>query len=110
MGKVTKMKTKELIQFFESGDIRESSDLVDEIDPKLLPKFQRAVKSLAAVITEVRKTYPDAQYYVEEDTVHLMLGLSHGDGEVEQRRSRGNFKLIATSSGELIGKIGGGGW
>lgn len=45
--------------------------------------FLRRAKALKALIDEIRKYSPQANYYVSPEGLNLMKGPSHGDGEGE---------------------------
>jgi hypothetical protein len=102
------MKTQALKEFLSESD-KTAEDLLNEVNPKLKAKFQRALKSLDSIIDELREFYPDASYYVDDDEVNLMLGHSHITFWSSTRKNR---ELVADCArkGLLVGKIGGGGW
>lgn len=103
------MKTQALKEFLSESD-KTAEDLLNEVNPKLKAKFQRALKSLDSIIDELREFYPDASYYVNDDAVNLMLGHSHTSHSGRQPTT--NTELVADHArkGLLVGKIGGGGW
>lgn len=47
------------------------------IQEKHIRKFDWLCKSLNKLLEEVRQDEPLANYYLEEDSMHLMKGLSH---------------------------------
>lgn len=65
-------------------------------------KLKRQVDALNELMDDVRETYPNAEYYLSNDTLNLMSGPSH-DGEGKPRRDR----ILAAVT--LIGS-GGGDW
>ncbi len=51
------------------------------ISKALKTRFEKACAELNAVLREARKTEPEANYYLQEDTLHLMKGESHDKQE-----------------------------
>ncbi|MOA47443.1 hypothetical protein D3C78_1700810 [compost metagenome] len=94
------MNTNELLEFINSGDTS-AEDLLDGLNPKLKKKLKKIRSDLNEVITEVRSSYPDANYYVSDRSIHLMLGDSH-DGIAD------NADLSALSLD--VEHLDGGGW
>jgi hypothetical protein len=103
------MKTEALIEDIKHGG-ESASKRLDKIDPKLKRKFDSAIMKLQEVIADVMVVYPDANYYVQEDEVIIMLGDSHTALLGTNNLGRANFSLNAYSSSQLTGRIGGGGW
>ena len=58
----------------------EARDLLDIHYPKANKRFEKIVSNLNKLIREVQKTFPDANYYLANDTLNLMLGPSHASG------------------------------
>lgn len=103
------MNTEQLIEYLALGE-KDANDLLNELNPKLKSRFQRALTTLEKIVDEVREVYPDANYYVNDDQVTLVLGHAHSSRSGVQPTS--NLELVAdcARNGKLIGKIGGGGW
>lgn len=81
-------------------------DILDAVDPKIKKRFEKACTELSKVVSDMRKEFPDANIYVNDDQVVLMLGNTHNilaDGN-------SNRELEALTSHVLMGKIDGGGW
>lgn len=76
-----------------------------DLTPAQKRKFIKLVKGLNDLLAEVRKDIPEANYYLQEDELHLMSGPSHDN--------RG-FKDIARPDRSLLSETlfysGGGGW
>lgn len=62
-------------------------------------KFIKLVEGLNDLLEEVRKTEPLANYYLEEDTFHLMKGESHTTGRGIAQRDNSVVSLLLPHSG-----------
>lgn len=102
------MNTEELLHHLATEN-DDALELLKDVNVNIPKRFNKIVKSLSALIEEVRVMYPDANYYVNDDQVCLMLGHSHSEkpGEFQPHSNTG---LMAVTSLDLIGRIGGGGW
>lgn len=71
---------------------------------RLVRRFKRNVSALNEVIEALRETYPDAGYYLANDTLCLMKGNSHSDGV----NSRAQYENILAE--KRLNRSGGGDW
>jgi hypothetical protein len=62
-------------------------------------KFTKLVEGLNDLLDEVRKTEPTANYYLEEDTFHLMKGESHTGTGGDARRDNSSISVHLWHSG-----------
>lgn len=67
-------------------------------------KFVRTCNSLREILRDCKKIWPEAELYLNEDTLHLMKGQSHFD----DRKMRAQQENSLWS--ETIHGIGGGAW
>jgi hypothetical protein len=76
----------------------------DEITPGQIKRFRNAIKALNKLMAEIKEKYPDANYYLQEDSMHLMIGKTHSDapGEKAQREN--------SACAEWLPGSGGGAW
>lgn len=95
-------KLKEII----SETCLDGIDLLDAVDPKFKKRFEKACSDLSKVVSDMRKEFPDANIYVNDDQVVLMLGHTHD----KSKDIISNRELEALTSHKLLGKIDGGGW
>jgi hypothetical protein len=65
-------------------------------------RFEKLVRGLNELLVEIRKTHPEANYYLQEDTLHVMSGPSH------DARDRAQQDCIMASI--IVPNAGGGGW
>jgi len=70
----------------------------------LIVRFRRAVRTLNKIRSEAEKVYPQANYYLEEDNLHLMKGPSH-DSSLNCEAQHENSIAM-----EYMPRSGGGGW
>ena len=104
------MNTQELCDAVLNNGFNATAELYDS-DPAAAIGFINATRKLRKIIQDVRETYPDAQYYLNDDQFHLMLGDSHTHTrDFGVANGEANRTLVAVTSLELIGLIGGGGW
>lgn len=104
------MNTQELCDAVLNNGFNATAELYDS-DPAAAIGFINATRKLRKIIQDVRETYPDAQYYLNDDQFHLMLGESHTNKRFDDAvQAEANHSLVAVTSLELIGLIGGGGW
>lgn len=84
----------------------DANDLLNSIDPNFEKRFKRLNTALSKLLDDVRKTFPDANYYSPNDGMVLLLGNSHtgSTSPVQQRQ------LVAATSHALICKLSGGDW
>lgn len=67
------MNTEELVERID-GDCYEAHRLLDEKCPNVERRFKRLTKALAALLDEVKQSYPDANYYTASGGFNLLLG------------------------------------
>lgn len=85
-----------------NNDDRTAQELLLDVMPTAVTRFNRVTKSLNTLLVDVRKHFPDACYYSASDTLCLMLGDSHNNDEEPQR------ELVVTATNKPM--IGGGDW
>ena len=66
-------------------------------------RFAQLVRGLNDLIADIRKDYPEANYYLEESTMIVLSGQSHEGANLRRRRDR----IMAT---EQLHYSGGGAW
>lgn len=76
--------------------------LLEEADPNFAKRFNRTCKTLKKLLDDVRKHFPDAEYYTASGGLTLMLGKPHSDNEDPQQ------ELIALSARHIGLQIGDG--
>ena len=104
------MNTQELCDAVLNNGFNATAELYDS-DPAAAIAFIDATRKLRKIMQHVRETYPDAQYYLNDDQFHLMLGDSHTHTrDFGVANGEANRTLVAVTSLELVGLIGGGGW
>ncbi|WP_202741505.1 hypothetical protein [Acinetobacter sp. 'aerobic (ED)'] len=96
---------EDVLSIIAEGEM-DANDLLNSIDPKFARRFKRLNTDLSKLMDEVRRTFPDANYYVEDDQMLLLLGDSHADGYGQASQQQ----LVAVDSEALRGQISGGGW
>lgn len=75
----------------------------ESLDPARYRRFRRLVTGLNRLMEEIRQDWPEANYYLEEDTLIVLSGPSHeGVGEAPQPQRELASKNLKYS--------GGGGW
>jgi len=62
-------------------------------------RFIKLVEGLNDLLEEVRKTEPQANYYLEEDSLHLMKGESHTSGRGVAQRDNSVVSVLLSHSG-----------
>lgn len=102
------MNTEELVAFLDNTN-KSAEDLLKDLNPNHKRRFLRLMSSLQDLILDVQETYPEANYYVQEDSVLLMLGDSHSNRTGLKQTT--NRQLVAISDrNRLAGLIDGGAW
>ena len=81
----------------DNGEYDSSSLLMDKM-PGQLDKLDRLDKRIIKILNEIRKIFPDAQYYTAGGGFNLLLGDSHGGDHEEPQRQR-----VAWSGKSCIG-------
>ncbi|WP_186807021.1 MULTISPECIES: hypothetical protein [Pseudoalteromonas] len=74
---------QQAIEIIKEGE-KDALDLLIEADPKLAHKFNRVDKSLVNLLVDVRKHFPDAQFYTASGGFNLLLGAPHNDAGMPQ--------------------------
>lgn len=95
------MNEKEVLEIIRSGKDT-AYGILHDADPKLIKRFEKIDKMLVNLISDVRKHFPDAEYYSASDTFCLMLGSSHSNTEVFAGLLKKQPELIAHSGDVLI--------
>lgn len=96
---------EEVLNIIAGGDM-DANELINSIDPNFEKRFKRLNKALSKLLDEVRKTFPDANYYSPNDGMVLLLGDSHE----RSTPHKSNRELVAVTSHALVGKLSGGDW
>lgn len=78
------MRQEEVLEIIESGKETASGLLYDAM-PTASRRFHRAAQTLEKLLKEVQEHFPDASYYSASGSFCLLLGDSHGDGEIAQQ-------------------------
>jgi len=80
-----------------------AEDLLLEHMPTAAREFKKHIAALNKLLKQVRRVFPDANYYLDDDNMNLMLGESHDEtrsGGVESRRMhRSACSMWLTNSG-----------
>jgi hypothetical protein len=69
----------------------------------LIMRFEYAVEELNSIMDELRKDYPKANYYLDDDNLNLMKGPSHEGHSAKPKKER-------VICGLHLKHSGGGGW
>jgi hypothetical protein len=99
------MNTIELKDYLKNNK-DDAFQLLMDIDPNLHKELDKALKKIRNIVLKVREKYPEANIYLDEDNLHLMLGDSHNVNSSH----KSNQELVAYSDSNLIGIINAGGW
>lgn len=75
----------------------------DHLDLARARRFRRLVTALNKLLEDVRRDYPEANYYLQEDNLHILSGPSH---EGHRQTAQEHRELIS----ETLRHSGGGGW
>ena len=78
------MTEKEVLEAIENGE--SAYGLLMKADPKLEKKFHSLCKKIIKYHAEVRKHFPDAEYYTGSGGFNLLLGSSHDDHTTDPQR------------------------
>ena len=73
------MDQYEVDEWVEDNNEVDAYFLLDERLPKMRKKLDRLDKHICDVLAEVRREFPDAQYYTASGGFNLLLGASHND-------------------------------
>jgi Arc/MetJ-type ribon-helix-helix transcriptional regulator len=86
----------DVLELLNNGKYTSANDFLCEKIPTMERRMNKAVKNLAALLDEVKLSFPDATFYTASGGLCLMLGASHSqDGDPQQ-------DLIALSYSEVI--------
>ena len=95
------MNTEQLIEFIDESEEYQAYFLLCKKCPTAARRFYRLTKALSKLCEDVRKEFPDAEYYTGSGGFNLLIGESHTNGAA-------NHKLCAVSSVGL--HVGDGDW
>lgn len=103
------MKTKELVELLKSDPNKSARSLLLEKKPNAEKLFDKHSKALAKLLTDVRKDFPDAEFYTASGGFNLLLGESHTvNFGMSTNDSVSNRQLLALNSCYL--QVGDGDW
>lgn len=88
---------RDCLDIIDSGEMDAEELLMLKL-PSIRRRFKHIDKALVTLLADVRKEFPDAQYYTASGGFHLMLGSSHSE-----RQLIGQQQLIALSGRASIG-------
>ncbi|WP_447872043.1 hypothetical protein [Serratia fonticola] len=94
------MNTQEVKQYMEENDESAWLVLLSEI-PTAERRFKRLTKALAELLKDVKKEFPEAQYYTGSGGFNLMIGASHGEGG-DSKSQAPNSQLVALSASAYL--------
>lgn len=92
----------EVLRLIEDGDEfgpLDAEDILKLEMPGAKRRFMAIDKSLRGFLADVRKTFPDANYYTASGGFHLMLGNPHAS----DHEGRSQQQLVALSGKANIG-------
>ena len=78
--------------------------LLKSRNPNAARRFRRLVASLNTLLEDIRKDFPDANYYAASYKLHLMLGPPHTD----EKRTGDNQDYVAVE--KEMPSLDGGDW
>ncbi|ALJ86718.1 hypothetical protein [Acinetobacter baumannii] len=70
------MTEEDVLNEIAGGDVN-ANDLLNEANPNFEKRFKTLTKGLENLMKDIRKSFPDANYYSANDGILLMLGDSH---------------------------------
>ncbi|MDX7901858.1 hypothetical protein SJZ78_02965 [Acinetobacter baumannii] len=94
------MTEEDVLNAIAGGDV-DANDLLNQANPSFEKQFKKLTKGLEKLMKDIRKSFPDANYYSASDGLIIMLGRSHGDNTEPQRD-------LEAADGGLHGMLGGG--
>lgn len=65
-------------------------------DPKLIDRFEKVDKAMSKLLNDVKKHFPDAEYYTASGGFNLLLGAPHSD------EGKAQVELVACSGDTSI--------
>lgn len=77
----------------------DAEDILKEKYPTAGKRFMNAAKNLRKILDEVKREFPDAQYYTASGGLKLLLGNPHAGAGCE---GRAQPELIAESASHII--------
>ncbi|WP_284084816.1 hypothetical protein [Acinetobacter nosocomialis] len=86
------MTEEDVLDAISGGDV-DANDLLHEANPNFEKRFKTLTKGLEKLMKDIRKSFPDAEYYSANDGLLLMLGSSHNDSGLDQQ------ELVAADGG-----------
>ncbi|MDW7612078.1 hypothetical protein, partial [Acinetobacter baumannii] len=86
------MTEEDVLNAIAGGDV-DANDCLNQADPNFEKRFKRLTKGLEKLIKDIRKSFPDANYYSANDGLLLMLGESHSNSGSPQQ------ELVAADGG-----------
>lgn len=78
------MTEEDVLNEIAGGDV-DANDLLNQADPNFEKRFKTLTRGLEKLMKDIRKSFPDAEYYSANDGLILMLGNSHGSSGRPQR-------------------------
>ncbi|WP_252721067.1 hypothetical protein [Acinetobacter nosocomialis] len=94
------MNNQEALNIIAGGDMNANS-LLNWVNPNFEKQFKELAKGFEKLMKDIRKSFPDANYFIAGDGVVLMLGHSHSDtGKVQRELMAVHGGLVGMSSGE----------
>ena len=91
----------EVLERIEAGET--AWEILDETLPTARRRFNRICATMKKLLDDVQREFPDATYYSDSGTLHLLIGNSHGEDKQPQ-----TCLIAETASNGLI--VCGGGW
>jgi len=82
---VIKYTESEVLELLSDGTYGSANELLSEQIPTMDRRMTKAVKNLAALLNEVKRTFPDATFYTASGGLNLLLGASHSGCQVPQQ-------------------------
>jgi len=85
-----------------TGTCHDDVECSNRILPKHLKRFRKACSELNAVMRRIQEYEPDANYYLQEDRLLLLVGPSHDDyrdGSPLRENEVDGVRLVGSSGG-----------
>lgn len=86
------MTEDDVLRAIANDDV-DANDLLNEADPNFEKQFKKLTKGLEKLMKDIRKNFPDANYYSANDGILIMLGESHSASGSPQQ------ELVAADGG-----------
>lgn len=71
------MNRQEILIYLEDNQDESAYGLLHDADPNLIKRFNRLCRTIRELERDVKKHFPDAQYYTASGGFHLLLGNPH---------------------------------